>query len=366
MAVDGIMTIQKDGISGTVNVQGEQSTLTGITVDIDVKPEICRPPNVIDPITLKCNPPDLVCTPPLYKNAQGTACELIEDDEDYDSCHNEHSPPKEFVGNACVTIIVGQLGGEPCTDDHPAHFSFSCSPNYRALFCDAQNFCGIPVPPEQCTPPKIRVGDDCVNPPDICLDGQTNASHGCVERPNVSYCLSIGEFYEPSTNTCKEAPPNDCEDDLYASLFPELCPPVEPPINSCEAIGKVQDPITLTCYDECVANTTYDSQFGRCLVDCPSGQIRIFPNAQCNPAPDNDRDGDGFLNNVDACPDQYAPAFTGSTNGCPICVGAGCGGIVTPPIVLPPIINDPTFQLAIVALIIIIAVIMIIRRRNSY
>jgi len=362
MAVDGVITIQKDGVSGSVNIQGEQSTLTGVTVKIEPKSEICRFPNVIDPITLECHPPIVVCTPPLIKNIQGI-CELPKDDEDYQTCHDDFDPPKEFVGNECKVIIVGQLGGEPCTDSHP-HISFTCSPNYRELFCDAQNFCGNQPPPTpQCTPPLIRVSGVCVNPPDICQDGQTNASNGCIERPSVSYCLSIGEFYDPDTNTCQEAPKGDCDNAVYRAFFPELCKNVPPTPNTCEAIGKV----TATCggidicYDACVVNTTYSCDFGRCLVDCPTGQIRIFPDAQCHVAPEGDRDGDGYLDNVDACPDRFGSEAQGSTDGCPVCVGGGCDKDP-----FRDLLNDPLFQIGLVVFVILIGTVVIIRRRNSF
>ncbi len=375
MATDGIMRVQKDGISGTVNIQGEASTLTGLTVDIENEPTPCLFPKVFDPVTGICSEPVVTCTPPLVKDANGN-CNPIPDDESYDSCHNDNNPPLELVGNRCQLQLFTGVGGTlTCTDDHTIHGNtFGCSPVYRDLFCNGTTQCGTPTPPVVCTPPKVYVlaSDSCEEVEDICQNGQSSTAFDpCVERPTEEYCQSLGEVYKPTTNTCEEVTDQDCDDPLFVALFPELCevPPPEP--NTCEALGKVTASCSGIdiCHDACASSTTFVCDFGRCMVDCPSGQIRNFPDDQCRVAPSNDRDGDGFLNNVDACPDQYAPAFTGSTNGCPVtvCNDPPCTPTGGDPLKwLKDILNDPTAQIMIVALIIIIAIVAVIKRRSSY
>ena len=46
------------------------------------------------------------------------------------------------------------------------------------------------------------------------------------------------------------------------------------------------------------------------LTACGGGDAPTGPSGQAPPPPNPDRDGDGILNSVDACPDQ-AEVFTG-------------------------------------------------------
>lgn len=373
LSTDGQITVRGDDLySAGVTVKGEQVTLNGLFIDRTIPPKECGdqvlnsknicvpcPEGSIKIDSHTCSIPKLVCELPEIQ--VGDKCDIPPSDKGFEECHNDFTPPQEPYGSECRPVPLGGTT-QVCTDDHTSHSAFPCTIDYRTAICGSPTStqCGLPVE-VVCDPvTEVQVGDKCEPIERICVHGET---FNCTQLPSFGYCDSIGKIYNPDKvpSTCDDVDDGTCNDEDYALLHPAECKPD----------GECLSPKVLTgneCHDACLSTEKYSTVTHQCEPSCPSGTTFNTSTKSCEINPDNDRDGDGFLNTVDACPDIYAPAFTGSKNGCPvdeICVGEGCNPPVLPKW-LTDILNDPTAQIVIIALIIIISIVAIIKRRSSY